>query len=178
MKTSKALKLSRVFALLAGWNVCLFTGCAFEVENPDNPSPISPRRGTTSDRSGAGDSANSPSKGTAAGSQPAANIPLPTVNCNVSISRGAANSSGKEGAVIELTEASASDGSTLLLRTLSTSSFVEVKDIVFSTGVFSAGSYIFEYHKPSGMTCFVRLNIDSGDIEQKLRISITAGLPQ
>jgi hypothetical protein len=174
MKTSALIKRHAAFGLLTGLSYFLFAGCAFEVENPDNPSPISPR-----DRASGADNANMPdsksgNKGT---SQPAQTIPLPSVNCSVSIARGEANSSGKEGAAIVLAEASASDGSTLLLRTLSTGSFIEVKDLVFGGGVFSSGLYTFEYHKPNGSTCFVRLNLEANDIQQKIKISITASQP-
>jgi len=175
MKTSKALIRGRGAALIAGLNLCLFAGCAFEVENPENPAPISPKRG------GAGDARNSPdnSVSTRTESRPAANIPLPNSNCTVSLSRGAANSSGQDGASVELAESSASDGSTLLMRTLSTPSFIEVKDIVFaSSGVFSASAYTFEFYKSNGQSCYVRLSVESTDIEQKLKISVSASLPQ
>jgi hypothetical protein len=142
-----------------------------EVENPDNPNPISPKPSAGRTSAGETDSASG------ASGKSTTSVPIPTLTCTVNISRGAANSSGKDGAVIALPETDTYQNSDLLFRTFTTASFLEVKEQVFNSGTFSTGEYSFEFRKPDGNACKVPVTITSDDILNKVKLTLQIDFP-
>ncbi len=158
--------------VLAAYIFVLPVACAVEVENPDNPNPISPKPSAGSKRSG-----GEPDSASGASGQSTTSVPIPTFTCTVNISRGAANSSGKDGAVIALPETDTYENSDLLFRTYTTASFLEVKEQVFNSGTFSTGEYSFEFRKPDGNACKVPVTITSDDILNKVKLTLEIDFP-
>ena len=157
--------------VLAAYIFVLPVACAVEVENPDNPNPISPKPSAGRTSAGAPDSASGTSETSTT------SVPIPTLTCTVNISRGAANSSGKDGAVIALPETDTYQNSDLLFRTYTTASFLEVKEQVFNSGTFSTGEYSFEFRKPDGNACKVPVTITSDDILNKVKLTLQIDFP-
>jgi hypothetical protein len=66
----------------------------------------------------------------------------------------------------------------LLYRTQSTASFIEVRDQVFSTGNFAAGSYIFEYYKGDGSSCLAPVTVTADDVANRVKLTMELAFPQ
>ncbi|NBW81285.1 hypothetical protein EBR21_05975 [bacterium] len=142
-------------------------GCGFEVENPGNPDP-KPKTGAT-----AGKAQNDTAPDSASGKS-ATTLP----NCTtVVVSKGAINSSGKDGAVVALPETDAYANATLVWRNPATSQDLAAKDMVFVSTAFPAGTYVFKFTSSSGRSCNANVDITAYDISDNVKLTLEITVP-
>jgi len=160
----------------------MMAGCGVEVENPDNPTPISPKVPANGEKSSTApqtpDGGDRSTSGPASSSAPAQNVPLPTVTCSVTLTRSESGGSNKDGAVFEFPATDEYAAASLLYRTQSTASFIEVRDQVFSSGTFASGSYVFEYYKGDGSSCLVPVTVTADYVANRVKLTLGLALPQ
>jgi hypothetical protein len=150
----------------------LMASCGVEVENPDNPPPISPKV-PASERS-----TDAPASDTLPQGSTSQNIPIPTITCQVTLVRSESGGSGEDGAVFDFPATDTYASASLLYRTQSTQSFIEVRDQVFNSGSFSSGSFIFEFYKGDGTSCLVPVAVTADDVANKVKLTLEINFPQ
>lgn len=142
-------------------------GCGFEVENPGNPDP---EPGTPdSKRSSAGESSNAPADNTTS---------LPVIlNCNLTVSKGSLNSSGKSGAIIEVYDADPATSESLVWKNPSTGVEVPAQDLLFTATSMPAGQYSFKFTNAAGKSCNAAVTITGQDISDKVKLTLLVSVP-
>lgn len=178
-----ALKSVHLFYAL---QLTLFCACSVEVENPGKPdkpkNPDTAQKGEAQPTAGDNAPTSSPrgsvGKINSLKSTAASNIPIPTIRCEVNITRGADTYSGREGATLELPEPAVKDGNALVYRDVANNRFVIVTEQLFASAPFSSGDYPFEYYSSNGQSCVVNVTVFEDDIVRKLKLQVEPVFPQ
>ncbi|MEN9810831.1 MAG: hypothetical protein RLZZ488_2398 [Pseudomonadota bacterium] len=155
----------------------LTSGCAFEVENPGKPDDGSTKKSPANQKS-----TESPdnSQGSSAPtlSEKPSNTAEPAEACSDTVTYGAPNSSGQNGAVIKLAPHPSGLSHKLLIRNTAEDIFTDATAVIYAAGgEFQPALYRFEYRAADGRSCLLTLTVTEPDTSQKLEITVIVTPP-